>query len=83
MAGAMELRNQTLANLVRDVDMKAEERGTLESEEFSAFRDLVQSVYLGRLQKDADGVDGVRETTGGESSSFSPESKARLTQYPL
>lgn len=80
-AGAAELRNQTLAKLVRDVDMKAEQHGTLESEEFLAFRDLVQSVYLGRLRKVVDGVEGVIETTNGEVS-LAPESKARLTPCP-
>lgn len=49
--GATDLLSQTLAKMARKVDMAAEARGTLDSVEFLAFRDLVKSIYVGQLQK--------------------------------
>lgn len=49
--GAAGLLGQTLTDLAREVDMAAEARGTLDSAEFLAFRDLVRSIYVGKLQK--------------------------------
>ncbi|CAM9742497.1 unnamed protein product, partial [Hapterophycus canaliculatus] len=52
--GAAGLLGQTLAHIARKVDHEAEERGTLASPEFEAFHRLVNSVYVGSLQKRAE-----------------------------
>lgn len=49
--GAVGMVGQTLADVARKVDQEARARGTLESPEFAAFRELVGSIYVGSLQK--------------------------------
>ena len=56
--GAVGMLGQTLADIARKVDQEAETRGTLESPEFAAFRELVRSVYVGSLQKRVEDAEG-------------------------
>lgn len=66
--GAAGLLSQTLADIASGVDKEAEAQGTLQSAEFQAFHALVQSVYVGSLQKRAEHVEESRREVAGDGS---------------